>query len=75
MADRKAWSKSKVKIAKNSFVERQKKNFPKWMFECKFDVVSAVGWRGEIFLELKDENGDVLPGLFNVKFFEIVHRS
>jgi hypothetical protein len=70
----KVWSKGKVKMAKNSFVEREKKNFPKWMFECEFDVVSAVGWRGEIFLELKDETGDVLPVLFSVKFFEIIHQ-
>lgn len=68
------WSKGKVKIAKNSFVEKQKKNFPKWMFGREFDVVGAVGWRGEVFLQLKDEAGNVLPALFHVKLFEIVQN-
>ena len=75
MSGSKKWSsEGKVKIAKNSFVEKQKKNFPKWMFKCEFDVVGVVTWREDVFLQLKNEDGNMLPVLFNVKLFEVIQK-
>ena len=74
MSESKKWSKGRVKMAKNSFVEKQKKNFPKWMFKCEFDVVGVIGWREDVFLQLKDEAGNVLPAIFNMKLFEVIQK-
>ncbi|KKR10187.1 MAG: hypothetical protein UT37_C0004G0016 [Parcubacteria group bacterium GW2011_GWA2_39_18] len=44
-------------------------------FKKEFYVMSAIGWRGEVFLQLKDVTGNVLPALFDVKLFEVIQKS
>jgi len=40
----------------------------------EFYVAGAIIWRGETFLQVKDEDGNILPVLFNAKLLEIIPK-
>jgi len=71
VTDCKTWPRSKVRLSRK---KKNKKALLRQILTNEFYVAGAIIWRGETFLQVKDEDGNILPVLFNAKLLEIIPK-